>query len=231
MNHLINLFLLFGILSSCVPQSKKEDPWKKSEAILKEISEPVFPDQKFSITDFGAVGDGTTLNTSAINQAIDECSSKGGGTVMVPNGIFFTGAIHLKSNVRLHLSDSSVLLFSVNPDDYKPLVYTRWEGIDCVNYSPLIYAINAENIAITGKGTLQGNSTKNDWWPWKGQERHGWKTDMPSQLLPGARPMLDTLNKNKVPVEERITGDGFFLRPQFINPVRCKNVLISEVTI
>lgn len=231
MNHLISLIALFFLAYSCVSNSFKEDPWKKTDEILKNISEPVFPDQSFSICNFGAVGDAITLNTKPINQAIDECSSKGGGTVIVPNGVFFTGAVHLKSNVRLHLSDSAVLLFSVNPDDYQPLVYTRWEGIDCYNYSPLIYAIDAENIAITGKGTLQGNSTQNDWWPWKGQERHGWKTDMPSQLVPGARPMLDTLNKYKVPVEKRIMGDGFYLRPQFINPVRCKNVLISEVTI
>lgn len=224
-------FLIALATASCSQQNKEVNPWDQVPEILGKISEPSFPDKEYNILNFGAVPDGITLNTKAINKTIEECAQNGGGTVIIPDGTFFTGSIHLKSNIRLHLSDSAILIFSVNPTDYTPLVYTRWEGIDCYNYSPLIYAINVENIAITGKGLLQGNSTRNDWWPWKGQERHGWKEGMPSQLLPNARPMLDTLNKYKVPAEERIAGDGFYLRPQFINIVQSKNVLISDVTI
>ena len=114
--------------------------------------------------------------------------------------------------------------------DYLPLVYTRWEGIDCYNYCPLIYANGAENIAITGKGLLKGNASVDNWWKWKGKKEYGWKEGEPSQLDESARPLLDELNKNNVPADQRIMGEGHYLRPQFINLVNCKNILLSDFT-
>lgn len=225
------LFLAVAFLVAGCNSSKNSDPWAAMDDILGRISDPVFSPAEFLITDFGAVADSVTMNTFAIENAIAECNYNGGGTVIVPNGVFRTGAIHLKSNVCLHLADSATLLFSVDPKDYQPLVYTRWEGIDCFNYSPLIYAIDVENIGITGKGKLQGNATVNDWWPWKGNKKDGWIEGTPCQLDDYARPSLDSLNKNRVPVGERVMGEGFYLRPQFINIIRCRNVVIEDVTI
>ncbi len=227
------LTLAFITLVGCKNQSETSynSAWDKVPEILAQIKEPVFPGQQFNILDYGAVADGKTLNSKAINDAIKACSEAGGGTVLVPKGDFYTGAIHFKSNVRLHLEENAILNFSVDPNDYIPLVYTRWEGIDCYNYSPLIYAYQVDNIALTGKGTIHGNASTENWWKWKGKKEYGWKEGEPSQLMLHARPMLDTLNKKQVPVEERIFGNGFYLRPQFVNFIECKNVLIQDITI
>ena len=113
---------------------------------------PEFADRQVDIRDCGAVDDGLTANTDAFRQAIEACSTASGGTVRVPAGTWLTGPIHFKSNVRLHLEQGAVVLFSDRPADYLPVVFTRWEGHECYNYSPLIYANGCENIAITGHG-------------------------------------------------------------------------------
>jgi polygalacturonase len=208
-----------------------EEKWKQTEAILKEIQPPVFADQVFNITNYGAVGDGKTDNTKAIADAIEACHSGGGGKVLVPAGKFFTGKIHLKSNVNLHVEEGAVLMFSTDPEDYKPLVLTSWEGMDCYNYSPLIYAYQQENIAITGKGLLDGMAADGNWWPWKGQAEHGFKPGMPSQLDENGRPKLIGYNTAQVPVEERQMGDGAYLRPHFVQFYECKNILLEDFTI
>lgn len=207
------------------------DTWTRADSILNEITEPVFPDTVFSIIDFGAVPDGRTLNTLAINNTIIHASESGGGMVLIPEGTFLTGAIHLKSNVKLFLHDSAIVNFSVNPADYLPVVITRWEGMDCYNYSPLIYGYDLENIAITGKGKLNGQADNQNWWPWKGQTFYGWKQGMPSQLDPECRPLLMNFNNNNVPVEERKMGEGHYLRPPFIQLYKCKNILLQDFTI
>ncbi|MDE2413568.1 MAG: glycoside hydrolase family 28 protein [Comamonadaceae bacterium] len=155
-------------------------------AILDRITVPSFPARDFPITDFGAIAGATVgdaivvANTTAINKAIIACNLAGGGRVVVPSGTFMTGAIRLKSNVNLHLPNAdSVLLFDTDPAKY-PNVLTRWEGNDLYNYSPLVYAYRETNIAITGKGTLDGQAGINAsnpnnkqgnpsaWWWWKG---------------------------------------------------------------
>ena len=223
---LVNLFIAGNTAAKA-----QDNPWNQVKTIVSQIEKPVFQDQTFNILDFGAKQDGKTNAAEAINNAIKACHKEGGGTVMVPKGTFYTGAIHLLSNVNLHVSEGATLLFSVDPKDYLPLVYTRWEGIDCYNYSPLIYANGQKNIAVSGKGILQGNASKKDWWIWKGQTAYGWKEGKPSQLLPHARPALDAANDAEKPIEERKMGEGFYLRPQFINFVNCKDVLIEDVTI
>lgn len=224
------LFLLSLLILSCGTKNEYKNSWGDASKVLQEIKEPLFVEKTYLITDFGASADTNILSTEAINKAITECSENGGGTVLIPDGTFKTGAIILKSNVNLKLSDKAIVSFSTNPSDYLPLVYTRWEGIDCYNYCPLIYANGAEKIAITGKGLLKGNASVDNWWKWKGRKEYGWKEGEPSQLIANARPLLDELNKNNVPADQRIMGEGHYLRPQFINLVNCKNVLLSDFT-
>ncbi|MFD3002009.1 glycoside hydrolase family 28 protein [Pontibacter toksunensis] len=120
------------------------------------ISVPDFSKcSKLPITDFGAVPGDKEKVTRAIARAIDKANEIGGGIVIIPEGEWLTGKIHLKSNVNLHLNKGAVLLFSDNPADYLPAVHTTWEGMECYNYSPLIYVYECKNIAITGEGELK----------------------------------------------------------------------------
>ena len=226
----IFLFTFTCLLSSCKHDTEK-DQWAEADRIIQNLQEPTFPDKVYKITDFGAVGDSVTMNTTAINAAIDKCSSEGGGKVLVSNGSFLTGPIHMKSNVDLQIDSTATLLFSTNPSDYLPLVYTRWEGIDCYNYSPLIYAEGQTNFAITGKGTLNGQGSTEHWWPWKSNVSGGYVKGTPSQLDANNRPLLDKYNNEQVPVEQRQMGEGHYLRPQFINFVHCKNFKIEDITL
>ncbi len=220
----------FGINGTCQSNENKA-AWEVAATISKDMVEPTFPDKVYNIIEFGAVPNGKTKNTNAINAAITKCSDEGGGQVLVTNGVFLTGAIHMKSNVNLHIDASAVLLFSTDPKDYLPLVRTRWEGDDCFNYSPLIYADNQTNFAVTGKGTLDGQGSTENWWPWKGGKSNGWIKGTPSQLDQNNRPQLKKYNDNQVPVEKRRMGDGSYLRPQFINFIHCKNVKLEDFTI
>lgn len=135
-------------------------PMEQLLKIEKSIKEPVFKDKTYNILDFGAIADGKTMATANIKKAIETCSKNGGGKVLVPAGKFLTGAIHLESNVNLNLEEGAEILFSTNPQDYYPLVHTSFEGTELINYSPLIYAKNKKNIAITGKGILNGQQVK-----------------------------------------------------------------------
>lgn len=192
--------------------------WAVVPEIIKNINPPVFPDTDFVITNYGAVGDGTTDCTGAFINAVSSCSQAGGGRVVVPGGIFLTGPIHLKSNVNLHVSKNAIIKFSQNYSDYLPVVYTRFEGTECYNYSPLIYAFEQQNIAITGQGTLDGQGDNSHWWPWK------------SVSSADANKLVQQA-EDGIPVESRIYGDGHYLRPNMIQPYRCKNILIDSVTI
>ncbi|HEY0050122.1 MAG TPA: glycoside hydrolase family 28 protein, partial [Pyrinomonadaceae bacterium] len=177
---------------------------------------------------YGAVADGKTLSTEAFRKAIDECSRKGGGRVVVPAGTFLTGAIHLKSNVNLHVSKDAIIKFSTDAKDYLPIVHTRWEGMELMHLSPFIYAYEQTNIGITGEGTLDGQG-KAMFWKWHGNPRYGGNPQVLSQRP--ARARLYEMMEKGVPVAERIFGDGHYLRPQFIQPYKCKNVLIEGVKI
>ncbi len=196
----------------------EEEGWGKVPEILARIQPPVFPDKEFVITDYGAVGDEQTDCTEAFRKAVADCHSAGGGKVIVPAGIFCTGPIHLKSGVNLHLKEGAVIRFSNNPAHYMPVVFTRFEGTECMNYSPPIYAFEQENIAITGSGTLDGNADEEHWWNWKTTQ----KPDVQALVKQG---------EEGVPVSERIYGEGHFLRPNMIQPYRCRNILIEGVTV
>lgn len=128
------------------------------------VREFVFPDRLFPITKYGARQGGDFSNTQAIAKAIRACHKAGGGVVTVPKGEWLTGPVHLMSNVNLRLEEGATLVFSDNCLDYLPAVQTSWEGLECFNYSPLVYAFGCENIAITGKGRLQPKIQ--GWTPW-----------------------------------------------------------------
>lgn len=222
------VLLLMSLMPKNEPKvwTSASQPLKEMEKVRKQIKAPKFKNRDYNIVDFGAKGDGVTKNTEAFKKAIEACNAKGGGRVVVPAGKFLTGPIYLKSNVNLHLQEGSTIVFSRDTKDY-PLVLTRWEGMDCMNYSPQIYAYEEKNIAITGKGTLDGNASKEHWWPWKGQTQHGWKQGEPNQKP--ARDSLHVLMRNKVDPRKRIFGDGHYLRPYMLQPYNCKNILIQGV--
>ncbi|MBN2369947.1 MAG: glycoside hydrolase family 88 protein [Vicinamibacteria bacterium] len=218
------LIVTWGIAVAPAAGSESDTGWSQVPLILSRIQPPTFPDRDFSIRDFGAEDDGTADCTRAFRAAIEACNKAGGGRVVVPPGIFLTGAIHLLSNVNLHLQEGAVIRFSRDPRRYLPVVRTRWEGVECMNYSPFIYALERRNVAITGKGTLDGQANEAHWWPWS-RGAHG----RPNQAED--RKLLMRLSEEGVPVEKRVFGDGHYLRPQFIQPYRSRNVLIEGVTI
>lgn len=199
------------------------DPWERLPGILAGLGETAFPDRDFPVTDFGAVGDGTTDATAAIRAAISACTAAGGGRVVVPPGDYLTGAIHLKSDVNLHLEEGATLLFIQDPSAYLPVVLTRWEGVELMNYSPLVYAFEEKNIAVTGKGVLDGQAGPRHWWPWKADGH-------PESQRPD-RDRLFAQAEDGVPVADRVFGAGHYLRPSFVQTYRCENVLIEDITI
>jgi polygalacturonase len=204
------------------------DPWSEVPAILARIKAPVFPSQEFDVTKFGAVAGGKSDCTHAFRHAIAACVEAGGGQVVVPAGEFLTGPIELKSNVNLHVSKGAVLRFTRDPRRY-PLVLTRFEGVELMNYSPFIRAFQQENIAVTGEGTIDGGSDSGHWWPWKGETPFGWKKGDPNQ--DSDRNRLFAMAEKGVPVSKRVFGPGHYLRPQFIEPYACNNVLIEGVSL
>lgn len=204
--------------------------WDMAEEILTHISDPVFPAYTVNVLDYGAVPNDGKLDTAAIQRAIDETSAHGGGTVVIPSGVYDVGAITLKSNVNLHLeSKDTVLRFTrdITPANY-PLVFAHYEGSKLYNWSPLIYAYQQENIALTGKGTLDGQADKNNWWNWSRTVNPDGSVTKPSNA---DAKLLRKMTDNGTPAEERIFGEGHYLRPNFYQPIECTNVLVEGVTI
>ncbi|HEX5057467.1 MAG TPA: glycoside hydrolase family 28 protein [Gammaproteobacteria bacterium] len=204
------------------------ESWLQATLIRNSISRPRFPDREFDVRNFGAKGDNKTDDSAAIQTAIDRCAEEGGGRVLIRDGVFVTGPVHLKSNINLHIERRASLSFLTDPKRYLPPVLTRWEGVELMGYSPLIYAYEQRNIAITGKGSLHGNANRSNWWPWKGNKEWG------LEGAPGQAPARERLfadAENNVPVAQRVYAEGSYLRPPFIQPYRCRDVLIEDVTI
>jgi polygalacturonase len=200
------------------PQYMPTEPIEPIHApfAMTSLARPQIPDGVFDIRAFGALPDGKTKATAAFRQAIAKASAAGGGTVLVPPGQWLTGPIHLASNINLHVAVGATLLFSQDFADYLPPVLTRWEGQEMFGYSPLIYARDCQNIAITGGGKLDGQGAA--WWPWK-------KTQQESAIK------LYEMVTSGVPTEQRVMASEGGLRPSFIQTVGCKNVLIEGVTL
>ena len=210
-------FILILLLSVSSFAQKSDFPSDSVVAIIKRIQLPRIPSYKIEVTKLGAKGDSIYNAKPAFDKAMALCKKNNGGTIIVPKGIYtLNGPIHFVSNVKLHLEDGAKIRFGSNPKDY-PLVLTSWEGTMLYNYSPMIYGNNVENIAITGNGTIDGEA-KNTWIKWKPLEKK-------DQLL--SREM----NHKNTPIKERIFGEGHYLRPQLIQFINSKNILIENVQI
>ena len=211
----------------------------KYKQIEQSIQQPHINGKDYDITKFGAKPEATAAqNQKAIQKAIDKCSKKGGGRVVVPAGqTFKTGAISLKSHVNLHVEEGAVLLFAFEPELY-PIVETSWEGLECFNLSPCVYAFKATDIAVTGKGTIDGSGSNETWWPWCGAPKFGWKEGIISQKYE-ARPRLLKNGEDGIPMyneqgqrsPERVFGPKDGLRPQLVSFNNCERILIEDVTL
>lgn len=226
----VSLAALAGIALTALPASASarprplaDDPWEQARAIRARIRPPVFPRaNRFTPQQFGGVADGVTDNTAAFRQAVAAASAApGGGRVVVEGGVFLTGPIHLLSNVELHVDRESTIRFTQDRNAYFPPVLTRYEGTEFMGVSPFIYAYGQENVAITGHGILDGNATRENWWAHK-RGADGEEGD-PARLRRFA--------EEGRPVDQRVFGPETTIRPQFIQPYRCRNVLIQDVTI
>ena len=212
------LSVLFCLSLLVIPAGQASAGWEQVSEILSRIKAPQFPNRNFNVTDYGAVADNEKDCTDAFKRAISAAHLAGGGRVVVPPGSFMTGPIHLKSNVNLYVSDGAIINFLLDPGKYMPAVYSRFEGTECMNYSPLVYAYEQENIAITGKGILNGRAGDENWWRWKKTQ----SSDVNA---------LRNQGETGEPVRQRIFGIGKQLRPNMIQPYKCKNILIEGVTI
>ena len=225
-----SLLSLAGCFSGA-NESPQDFAWDlTAHTIRQRIKPPQIPRFSMQITAFGAIPGRGNDATAAFASAIQHVAAKGGGRVIVPAGEFFTGAIHLLSNIELHLQEGALLTFLPEPERYLPAVFTRWEGTELFGYSPLIYAYRQTNIAVTGKGIIDGGASVAHWWPWKGR----WK-DAPWQDSPVAhqnmtRDPLRKMAEEGVPVSERRFQENF-LRPPLFQPYECENVMIEGVTL
>ncbi len=220
-----NLFLLVAVIfisqscqqpkSAAVETIREKTPWG-----VEVFDQTSFPDAVFSITDFGAQTTEGFNNQKAIQATIDKCAAKGGGTVKIPAGQWETSYLKLKSNVHLLIEDGAVLFFSDNIDLYAVPTFTRWEGLECMNYHPLIYARDEQNIAITGKGRIDGNGEK--WWDMARGKREETLTILYDQVQAGVAPE----ERNCLAYEPMS-----YLRPSLIQTVNCKNVLVEGLEI
>ena len=251
MKKLISMLLLgvalttTALLQACSGNTNNENPYKAYTQNLPfempEVAAPQFPDRQVNIKDFGAVGDGVTLNTDAFEKAIAELSEKGGGQLTVPAGVWFTGPIVLKSNINLHLEMGAVIQFS-GDDSLYGLIDTSFEGLDTKRCQSPLTANGCENIAITGQGVIDGNGQY--WRPVKkGKMTEGqWKQVLarpggveskpgywvPSQGYADAEQNAE-MNVVKASTDEEWNHYKRFLRPVMISLVNCKNVLLQGV--
>ena len=210
-----------GALSACgvaplaVTSADSRQPWARASAIADSVQPAEIPPRQFPVAIRGEADENIR---PAILAAIETAAANGGGSVVIPPGRWFSeGPIHLRSNCALHVSAGAELVFSGDGSAYLPVVFTRWEGTEAYNYSPMIYARGERNVAVTGKGTIDGQGEAN-FLPWRKQQK-------PDQNR------LRQMGADGVPVEERIFGDGHWLRPQFLQFVDCEQVTVEGVTL
>jgi polygalacturonase len=214
---IIAILSLAMVLFFIVNFNKKAYQQKEMPPAMFEIGQKPSFSNSCNILDYSAIQNEKANNTKQIQAAIDDCNKKGGGKVIIPNGKWLTGAIHLKSNIDLEITEDATLIFSTNPEDYLPAVLTRIEGVELYNYSPLIYTADAQNIAITGKGIIDG----------QGQAWMSWKNDEKKSL----KKLYEMVKKN-TPTKDRIFGytkNG--LRPSFIQFINCQNIWLEDFSI
>lgn len=230
------------LLSACQSSTYKyEAVYKDLPFDMPRVEAPKFPDRKVNLADFGAVGNGEELCTAAFAKAIDVLAEKGGGHLIVPAGVWFTGPIVLKSNIDLHLEKGAVILFSPDVDLY-PLVETVFEGLDTRRCQSPVSGRNLENVAITGEGAIDGNG--HYWRPlkrekvtegvWKQTIARGGVYKRPTYWFPYPQTLKgDTISNMNVPqnlkTEEEWQSVRHFLRPVMVSLIECKNVWLQGV--
>lgn len=234
--------LVFVFITTKVEAKNIYDPlYKNLPFPMSKIEVPVFKNNTFSVSDFGGLGDGFTLNTVAFSKAIDALSAKGGGTLVVPAGVWFTGPIVLKSNINLHLEKGALILFSPDFDLY-PLVNTCFEGLETRRCQSPISARNAENVAITGQGSINGSGEA--WRPlkrakvtdvfWKSVVKSGGVLRDPNYWFPTKKSLRgESVSDMNVP-RGKLSDSAWleikdFLRPVMLNFIECKNVMLQGV--
>jgi polygalacturonase len=209
------------------------EPWAEVPAILARIPEVAILPRDHVVTDYGAAGDGRRDDHAALMRAIAACAAGGGGRVVVPPGEYLTGPLQLESFVNLHVCAGATLRFVTDSCRYLPQVLTRWEGIECMGLSPLIYAYDRAQVAITGAGILDGQAGPGRWWhwagPWEGARTTGWTPGQPHQAA--ARENLMGWAASGIPVRQRILTERDLLRPTFIEFYRCHDVLVEGVNV
>jgi polygalacturonase len=205
--------LFFGTIKS--PAQNTLSPISQ---VLSNIKAPEFKKAAYNITAFGAVADGKTDIKPILDKVIAQCSVSGGGQVIIPKGTFFiAGPVVLKSHVDLHFEDGAELIFSADAKDYLPAVLTLWEGTELFNYSPLFYAYQCSDIAVTGHGKINGSASAGfaKWRPQRSADQT----------------LLRQMGGHDTPVYKRVFGEGYHLPPDMIQFFGCKNVLIDGITI
>ena len=194
------------------------DDWARAEEVVRGIRLPEIPARDYPITDFGARAGGEADARPAIQAAIKKASAEGGGRVLIPAGRWLSrGPVHLASRINLHLAEGATLLFSPEARHYLPVVLTRWEGTEMYGYSPLIYAFEVRDVAITGKGTVDGNAAS-EFLKW----------------IPRAEPDFQRLRRmgsDGTPASRRVFGEGTHLRPSIIQFFRAERVLLEDYTV
>ena len=211
-------FLIFFLIGFASLAQQNPFPSDSVEAIVKRIQLPKIPTYKINVSQVGAKGDSISNDKPAFDKAMALCKKNNGGTIIVSKGIYtLNGPIHFVSNVRLQVEKGAKIRFSDTPKHYLPMVLTSWEGTMIYNYSPLIYANNCTDISITGEGTIDGEG-HNIWNSFKAKE----KTD---------KQATRDMNHNAIPVTDRKFGESHFLRPQLIQFLNCKNILVENVTV
>jgi len=221
MKRILSLLLICSVyISYAQTQQYKETVITDAPFPMKPIKEFIFPDKEFPITKYGAKSDGKTLCTKAFQKAMAACNKAGGGYVVVPQGKWLTGAIHFKSNCNLRLEEGAVVEFTDNPKDYLPAVHTTWEGVECYNYSPLVFAYECENVAISGKGKLAPRMKY-------------WKTwfNRPKSHVEATRKLYTWCSEYADMNVRQVADTLSRMRPHLIQFNRCKNVLLENFTI
>lgn len=242
-----SILLAFVMLSACtrtLVKTKKKvvnHLYDNLEFSMPEVKAPTFPDNKVSITDFGAVPGGQFINTQAFAKAIAALEQKGGGTVIIPRGLWLTGPIILKSNINLHANKGALIVFSTDKSLY-PLVKTSFEGLNTMRCLSPISGKNLTNVAITGKGIFDGSGQawrmmhrskvtgsqwkklvasggivhNGVWYPSKSSEEGALLSDRNVPLQFKTKKQFETIKD--------------FLRPVMVNLVKCKNVMLDGPT-